>query len=374
MAMVSPDDIPAPPALGYRPPASLRVVRWALIAVCGVASVSILYVAAWFFMATSLRGGIEDWFVERRAEGYMARYAKLELGGFPFRLSARLDGPALGWPDPRAPWAWEGDRMVAETRPWSPGRLTVRLAGAHRVRLTGAGGPVSYDGSAAVLTAHIVLDDGWPRRWDLSVADLGFAAEGQASFLAVGKASVEARLHMPAEPDHRTSIFDLKLKAEGLRVPDGLSLPLGATVGGLVLEGSVMGPVPLGPWVESAAAWRDDGGTIEVGRLTIVYGPLSVRANGTLALDAEMQPIGAFTAKIRGFFDLVDALQAKGLMRARDAVTAKVVLGVLSKRPESGGPPTLSLPVTIQDRKVYAGPVALTRLPPIRWPGLDASE
>ena len=169
------------------------------------------YVATWFFMAASLRGGIEDWFVERRAEGYMARYAKLELGGFPFRLRARLDGPALGWSDPRANWASEAERMVAETRPWSPGRLV------------------------------------------------------------------------------------------------------------------------------------------------IVYGPFSMRANGTLALDAEMEPIGAFTAKARGFFGLIDALQAKGLMRAGDAVTAKMVLGILSRKPARGGPPTLSLPVTL------SGPPGLRR-------------
>jgi hypothetical protein len=113
--------------------------------------------------------------------------------------------------------------------------------------------------------------------------------------------------------------------------------------------------------------WRDGGGTVEVARLNLAYGFLDVWANGTMALDGDMQPIGAFTAKVEGFFPLVDALKEKGLVRARDAVTAKVVLGVLAKKPADGGPPTLNLPLTVQGRKVYAGPLALAQVPAIPW-------
>ncbi len=31
------------------------------------------------------------------------------------------------------------------------------------------------------------------------------------------------------------------------------------------------------------------------------------------------------------------------------------------------GPPTLNLAITVQDRTLFAGPVALARLPAIRW-------
>ena len=54
-------------------------------------------------------------------------------------------------------------------------------------------------------------------------------------------------------------------------------------------------------------------------------------------------------------------------MRRRDAVTAKLVLGALARTPEGGGPPTLNLAITVQDRTLFAGPVALARLPAIDW-------
>ncbi len=102
-------------------------------------------------------------------------------------------------------------------------------------------------------------------------------------------------------------------------------------------------------------------------RLAITYGPLSAQATGTVALDGNMQPVGAFTAKIQGFRETVDALQERGLVRGRDAVTAKLVLGALAKTPAGGGPQTLNLAITVQDRTLFAGPVPLARLPAIDW-------
>jgi hypothetical protein len=92
-------------------------------------------------------------------------------------------------------------------------------------------------------------------------------------------------------------------------------------------------------------------------------------ATGTVALDGRMQPVGAFTARIQGFFEAVEALRARGLIRGRDASMAKLVLGAMARPAPGGGPPVLSLPVTLQDRVLYAGPVALVRLPELRWPG-----
>jgi len=85
-----------------------------------------------------------------------------------------------------------------------------------------------------------------------------------------------------------------------------------------------------------------------------------------VALDAAMQPIGAFTARIEGFFETVDALRENGIIRPRDAVTAKMVLGVLAKRNEAGRL-SLAVPLTLQDRRLYAGPVPLIEVPPVSW-------
>ena len=73
------------------------------------------------------------------------------------------------------------------------------------------------------------------------------------------------------------------------------------------------------------------------------------------------------TARITGFRETVDALVAAGAVRPRDAMTAKIVLGVLAKTPEDGGPPRITAPLSAQDGALYIGPVRLFHLPAIRW-------
>jgi hypothetical protein len=97
------------------------------------------------------------------------------------------------------------------------------------------------------------------------------------------------------------------------------------------------------------------------------HGPLKINTNGTLALDGKLQPIGALTANLEGFFETIDALKRLGVVKARNAITAKVVLGVLSRAPSGGGPAILNLALTAQNRYLYLGPVRLLELPEIKW-------
>jgi hypothetical protein len=367
--MLSPRKTPGRPhpSLSYRPPAYLRTVKIASFAFAGAAGLAVLWVVAWFSLASNMRSETLAWVEARRAEGFTVAYTKFELGGFPFMLLATIEEPGLGRPDIRAPWVWQGERLTMRARPWTPWRLRLALAGAQTVRLTDGGQPRTFKGDADELALDLVLGGGGAESGRLTVAGLAFSSAEGTPAVAVERAELAARRRFPGPEDHRASTLDVDLTALGLGLPAGLDLPLGRTVGALSLEASLRGTVPAAPWPAALAKWRDDGGTVEVARLTLTYGPLDALANGTLALDGGMQPIGAFTAKVQGFFPLVDALKEKGLVRGRDAVTAKVVLGVLAKKPADGGPPTLNLPLTVQGRKVYAGPLALAEVPAIPW-------
>jgi hypothetical protein len=168
------------------------------------------------------------------------------------------------------------------------------------------------------------------------------------------------------EPDHKTATLEADLDAENLRLPNLGPAPLGRDVARLRFNGSVLGPVPPGPLAPALMRWRDLGGTVKITRIETRYGPLALAADGTAAFDGAMQPIGAFTARIEGFIETIDALRERGLVRGRDALTAKIVLGALARR-SGDGPPALTIAVTVQDGKLYVGPVVLLDIPLIAW-------
>ena len=152
-------------------------------------------------------------------------------------------------------------------------------------------------------------------------------------------------------------------------MPAVFALPFGPDVSRIVVEADLFGPLAPGPPEVALPAWRDAGGTIEVTRFGVRHGPLAADADGTLALDGALQPIGAFTLRSRGFLHLVASLSRRGAIGEGAARAAGLVLGALTRPAADGGPPVLSVPVTLQDRTVHVGPVALARWPPVRWSG-----
>lgn len=351
------------PALSYRPPPSLRAVRIGLVSAAVVAAVAVLYGAYWLIVATALRDGVDDWIAARRAEGYAIVHDDLALGGFPFVARVGADGPVVTAPG--AAWSWRGARAAAEIDPLRPSRLAVSVAGAQTVVVGTGTGARTYRGDIGSLVADVAGTSGGLPAASLTVRGLDLAATDGSGAYAVGRLDVTGDSDPAAGAGEAT--YALAVEAADLRLPPAAGLPLGERIEAATADARLIGTLEPAPWPAALAAWRDAGGTIEVARLDLRHGPLALEANGTLALDAEMQPVGAFTARFEGFFEAVEALSRAGIIRRRDALTANLLLGALARRPDGGGPPVLSVPLTLQDRRLYAGPVPLVEVPPIAW-------
>src|SRR5208283_1721724 len=116
----------------------------------------------------------------------------------------------------------------------------------------------------------------------------------------------------------------------------------------------------------AAEAWRDAGGTLELDQLTLRWGPLMVTGSGTVALDADTQPIGSFSGAIQGYGELMTALVAAGRLRAGDARLAGLALAMLAK-PGADGHPEIATSFTIQNGEMFLGPARLGKAPRFDW-------
>ena len=114
------------------------------------------------------------------------------------------------------------------------------------------------------------------------------------------------------------------------------------------------------------AAWRDAGGTIELDNLRLKWGALGATATGTMALDPELQLIGAFSGAIQGYDTILTALVESGRMRATDAGLARIALSLLA-RPGPDGKPEIKTAFTIQNGQMFLGPAKLGKAPHLTW-------
>lgn len=349
-------------------PSSGFLQRMASVVAAVLALVLLAYTGWWGLTALQLRAGVLDWMAARQAEGYRVAYSRIGVGGFPTTARVTVKAPTIAAPDGRAlSWSWVGQKAVIELDPFRPDTVAVRLLGDDIVSINIDGKLRTYRGLAEELTLSVRGGTG-PGAGALTVRNLAMAAEEPGDALEIGD------LRATAEAGERPSVaaadaaYAVAIEATGIRLPRQFDLPLGELVSHLRAQAKVTGAFnPASDLPAALGRWRDSGGTAEVSHLDVRYGPLVVDGSGTAALDADMQPVGTFMVRLEGSQQTLSALTERGLIDEQAAAKARLALALLS-RPGDGGRPSLSVPVSLHDRRLSVGPLPLMVVPLIEWP------
>ncbi|MFQ5970742.1 MAG: DUF2125 domain-containing protein [Alphaproteobacteria bacterium] len=340
-----------------------------LVAVVSVAT-GLAVTGGWYLAAALASRALDEWAAAREAEGYDVSWTSTEITGFPLRLDGRIEGARLTRPGAEgASWTWTPPTVGVRFFALRPDRVELDLAGQHLIDLVEAGRVQRAVVAAGGATA--LLDFAFDGALDGAVAEFSnieaSVEDSPLRVTAAGGALVidqnpSAAAHAGAE------IVRMGARFVGIELPPTLAGPLGRSVDVLLAEVDVVGAIDAAPTARSLASWREDGGAVELRRLEVVWGPVRATADGTVTLDAELQPEADLAARIHGLDNAIAALEETRVIEPRAAAFARLALIALARRPEDGGPPEVRLPITIQDRRLSLGPVALLTLPWIRWP------
>jgi hypothetical protein len=319
------------------------------------------YTAFWFVAASRIEQGVADAAQTLRAQNLELTWKSLDVSGYPLSLRVELGQPVLRSTagNPRGevhapllsasahPWnfhIWQlaaPEGIVAEPAPGSApgGRISAKAM---------TGSLVASDDAGATLWLHL---------------DAPAAALGEP----ISARSADLWLQLPPHPpvEHTEPAFGAALLASDVRLAR-LPAPLHNPLDEIAVAVTMKGPISRGPLRQAAQAWRDAGGTLELDNFVLRSGSLAIAGSGTLALDSDLQPTGAFSGSLEGANELLNALVASGVMRAGDARLAQVGLAFLTKR-GADGRPQISTSFTIQNGQMYLGPVKLGPAPRIAW-------
>lgn len=355
--------VPRTAALPLRPP-----LLWSL-AVLAVAAV--LYVGLWFTTAHVLLTQAENWIADQRAAGMSVGYGAVRRSGFPGRVVVSFGDWDVSAPVTQNGWSWHADAVRLTAAPWAPADFSVDLAGHHRI--AGLWTPLS-------MTAEVSADEArlrpvLTRRGAL--AEVSVALRNLTVRPGIGAPEAltmdSATFDLAGVSDAKAPTWRLQLTAENWRAAQLDGVPAFApAIKTLRVTADLVGSLEPGPLPTALEAWRRGGGTLEVREASLNWPPLWVSVDGTWALDARLQPVGAMTARIRGFYAAVDALAQEGRIRGDEADNARTVLGLLSYRPQGADEPELKIAVTVQDNKLYFGPLELMDVPRVQWPDVTA--
>jgi hypothetical protein len=351
----------------------MRTVHLAGAVAGGMAIAAAGYTAYWFLAADAIESRVSEWAAQDRDFGWQLQSASTDIEGFPSRFTVTLHDPVVT--AERDGWRWQGERLTAELRPWNFNEVTLRLNGKSLVRVREGEAWREMDWQVEDGEAKLSLA-GTRRITDIALDMKSVRVEG---LLAGGPASahrVRAQSLLPLRSRGNAitagtpaEVIKAAISLERVELPEDVGEGLGSKIETLDLEASLVGPMPGEAKRDAVMAWRDAGGTIELNSLNLRWGPLGVRTQGTIALDQELRPIGALTADIVGYGDVVDALILSDIIPLGDAFMAKVAFNVMAEKPADGGPWILrKVPLTAQNGDLFVGPVAFAKLPALDLP------
>lgn len=337
---------------------SIRLRLAGLAAVALVLAGAGAYTAYWFHVAGQLRKGVEDFAAARRADGWRLDFAPPAVFGFPGRVGLDLGSFALATP---SGIEWRSDRLRLIVPGLDPLGPSLELGSTHHLAL-GDG----WRGIVTAATANVRLrvdGDGDLHAFAFEAGRPVLEQPG-AGPLAAERLAISYEWLNPPDPGHEKPSARFTLEGRAVDMPLPAELPLHRRLESVQVEGRIMGTIPETAPLPALAAWSNAGGNVELDKVAVEWGALSLEGDGTFAFDPNLQPLIATTARIRGWSEIIKRLAEARLMEPGMASAAEMLLAILA-RPDPQGRPTLTLALTLQDGVLYAGQVKLLTLPPL---------
>ena len=352
-----------------QPDPKRQILKWVLV---GLTIVAGLYTGGWFFLSAQLSSGIDTWLAQQKKAGLEIRYASQQRSGFPFAIKITVDQPVIASDRKPTSFVWQGQQAIITVKPWNIRDGHIDLSGPQKIGIVKDKKTTTWQGHARVLSADMNYKSTDHIQLALNFGQIDMKAEGaktgtesQRVQLNRGRVVVIQQHHVKTTEKTPSLIFAGDVT--GLHVPKSLPMILGYQFVKIAVKASVFGPLPRKIQSLPLTAWRDAGGTVEVDHFEVDHGPLNLKTKGTVALDENLQPVGAFSSQIYGFSEVISILQKRNFIKSNVALTARLVLGIMAKRQGTDKRPRLDVALSAQNQKLFIGPLAIAKLPPINW-------
>jgi hypothetical protein len=344
----------------------MRRTRW-LILVTVPAVLVAADIAYWRVASEWLRAGLQDWIDARRAQGWTVQHGPVGFGGWPWTASVSVPSLHLQHAGNDIPGEFEvlSSGITISASLYLPMEIDVAFGGPQHLRLAGLPNVALIGDHLAVVVPRRDQD---PHDFDLNARNLRVEPVSGPWHMTFG--GLNAHVDLSAgDAEHAQQKVAFAASAEAIVLPPGFRWPLGANISSFSTGGTVNGPFPsVSDTTAWAQAWRDNGGSLDIAHLAMVWGPLGLTSSATLALDDQLQPMGSGSGRFVGYAQALDRLAAGGLLTKSAATAAKAVLSLMAATGDADQPSEVDVPLTLQYRTLSMRQVPLVRLPELDLP------
>lgn len=316
-------------------------------------AVVVIYGGYWFYAAQSLQGGIEDWFEERRAQGWETSYSNISVRGFPSRTDVTLTDVSLRAPDGSIGWQAPFFQVLGLS--YKQGHVIVAWPDSQTVTTPDGTFDIASDG----LRASVIYDDDRILRSNLEATVLNISGPDDAIALAGVNAAIEKVEPTAAEYRLAVSVDSAAVSnpaVSGDAVPDALATLRSQSVI------TFSDPLTLNNAVTEPPQITD----IDTRLTQVNYGALTLKVIGEAEFDTQGLATGEVTLEAENWRDALAGAADRGDIPPELASGAIDILSLIATL--NGGRETLDVTFGLDQGRVLLGPLPIGQLPPLRFP------
>ncbi len=326
--------------------------------IAGVLVVALAWMSWWAFGSSALDRALTAWVEERRAEGWAADVADIDVAGFPNRFDTTLSDVRLADPDTGVAWSASFLQLLALA--YKPHQVIAVLPGEHRLSTPLQTFTFTHDQARG--SVFMEPKPSLPLERSTIIVDALEVASslGWSATLEQGRFATE---QVPA----RTNAHRFGAELTGFRPPNAtrtLLDPAGLlpqAVERLRLDATIGFNAP---WdraaIETARPQIID---IDLSDLSAEWGTITFRAAGAITVDDRGTPSGEISIKAVDWRRLLELAVASGLVVETVAPTLERALEFLAAL--KGPSDTIDADLTLRAGKVFLGPIPIGDAPKI---------
>ncbi len=312
-----------------------------------------IYISVCFQGERLLRAEVYNFLKKLGEDGFGISY-NAPSSYMALKSGLNLDDVVITAPEKIGGWVLKTGRITVTSNPFTPKTIKIRANGTHSLTTSTIGDIRLIIEDSGIILKLPSSDEGGSLEAVFKNVQAG-APKSMQGF-HISDFSLTARQDKQ-ETEKRSPVF-FNLVSNDIHLPAYIRQHLPPTLEYIRLNGSLSA---LKPYEEGTLLtnWINAGGSVELTQGELIWSPFMASFSGTFGLNASFDLIGASVAKVYGFFDLLDMLEAGKYIRPSNVSVAKVVLGEKLKKEPNEAQPSITSSFSFQSGKIYAGPILL---------------
>jgi len=343
-----------------------HIVIWVAITV----SLPAVYSCFWLIMAKKIENDIYHWKRQQETAAWKFDYDKIRVSGFPWNWVFNLENPNFKNIRASNELRWSGSQLQMKLKPWDLKNVEFWTKGKQELH---------FYKKSLIKPVKARIKNGWGKltlnRFG-KIGDLKFSLDEcviqtpDTKQVQLNGISVTLSSNLPNKPEtraHQVPLFHLNTEFSGLILPRMAFPSLEKKISELRLSADFLGVAEGRTIKEFLSTWSQNGGSLEINHINFKWAKLKFSGNGTLALDDQLQPIAALSAKVSGYKAAINSMVLSGFIKPSLGMVLSFAASILAKKRESLNQEQIGIPLTLQDSFLHLGPVKILKIPILNW-------